>query len=282
MKRVAIILIILLILGGVVFYFGWVQMSIPAGGYAVIFTRTGGWEDEAVEAGTFVWRWQRLLPTNLELFVFEPGEHVTDARVSGELPSGTAIETLLEDVPDFGYEVRISVASRIRPDRLVALARDRDVRPDEIDSFYETLDAQVSELTKEAVVGLIEDQTDRLSLSDAFPAIRESVRSRLERSLSDVEILAVDPRQIRLPDVELYTTARREANRVLEARGAALEQAAASLAQTQVESDRELLLLERYGEILDRYPVLLEYFRVGQEIGGDPLNLEELIPQRDE
>jgi hypothetical protein len=38
-------------------------------------------------------------------------------------------------------------------------------------------------------------------------------------------------------------------------------------------------MLERYGEILDRYPVLLEYFRVGQEIDADPLNLESIIPQ---
>ena len=38
MKKALVTLIILLVLGGVVFYFGWVQIRLPADACAVIFT----------------------------------------------------------------------------------------------------------------------------------------------------------------------------------------------------------------------------------------------------
>jgi hypothetical protein len=97
-----------------------------------------------------------------------------------------------------------------------------------------------------------------------------------------VEVLAVVPKMIRLPDMELYETARRLAQEVIAERAASLKAATDALAEQQVAKDNELVLLERYGEILDRYPVLLEYFRVGQETGGDPLDLQSIIDSTDE
>ena len=44
MKRFGVLMVVLLLLGGVVFYVGWVQIHIPAGHYGVVFTRTNGWE----------------------------------------------------------------------------------------------------------------------------------------------------------------------------------------------------------------------------------------------
>ena len=85
MKRFVILMVVLLLLGGVAFYFGWVQIHIPAGHYGVIFTRTNGWEDEPVVPGTFVWRWQRLVPTNFTLYLFDVESHRTEVRLDGKI-----------------------------------------------------------------------------------------------------------------------------------------------------------------------------------------------------
>ena len=69
---------------------------------------------------------------------------------------------------------------------------------------------------------------------------------------------------------------------MLEARAEALREAARELARQEADTEQDLAMLERYGEILDRYPVLLDYFRVGQEIEGDPLNLDAILPQTDQ
>lgn len=279
MRKILVALVIVLILGATVFFVGWIQLSIPPGTFGVIFSKTSGWESEVVEPGEFVWRWQRLIPSNLTLYRYEPLTRQTRVSLNGTLPSGTAIETLLETRDAFDYEVRLLVTSRIDPSALPRLTREEGLVPDELDPFLVGLDAQITRIAMESVIGLVEETPERISLSAAHSSISESVQSRIERQFPYLEILGVAPTQIDLPDLDLYVTARDLIDEVMRARADALTQAANDLAPIQAESDRELLLLERYGQILENYPVLLDYFQVGQEIGADPLNIEDLIPQ---
>ncbi|MFW6312447.1 MAG: hypothetical protein ACOC2N_01000 [Spirochaetota bacterium] len=281
MKRLLYLLVFLVILGGVVFFFGWIQIQIPADGYGVIFTRTHGWEAEVVHPGTFAWRWQRLIPTNLTLHVFEPGLHRTQVRLEGSLPSARGIDAILEESGGFDYSVRMTGQTRIRPERLPELARERELRPGDVEEFHDSLDDQIHEIATQAVLSLIESQPERISPGSAYTEITERVRGRLADELDYLEVVALTIEEITLPDMEFYLTARDLAADVLEARAQALARAAEELAETEVQSDRGLSLLERYGEILDRYPVLLEYFRGGKEIEGDPLDLESIIPETD-
>jgi hypothetical protein len=279
MRRFVILLAVLLVLGGVVFYFGWIQIRVPSGHHGVIFSRTSGWEDEPIEPGTFVWRWQALIPTNLTLHTFEITPHRTDVRLEGTLPSGPEIDALLDDGGDFSYEIRVTVATQLRPDRLPSLARDDGLRPEDLDDYYDDIDARIGQTTIEAVMSLVEDEPAALDVTRVFSSVVERITDRLDREMPELEITGITPQRLELPDIELYETARRLAADVLRARSTAMQEAAARLADTQASSDRSLALLKRYGEILDEYPVLLDYFRVGKEIGSDPLNLEEIIPE---
>jgi hypothetical protein len=71
MKAFLITLIILVVLAGAAFYFGWLQILLPAENYAVIFTKTGGYDETVVRPGEFSWRWQRLIPTNMTVYTFD-------------------------------------------------------------------------------------------------------------------------------------------------------------------------------------------------------------------
>ncbi len=281
MKRLLFLLVFLVILGGVVFFFGWIQIQIPAEGYGVIFTRTHGWEAEVVRPGTFVWRWQRLIPTNLTLHVFEPGVHRTQVRLDGSLPSARGIDAILEESGGFDYSIRMTTQTRIQPEELPGLAEERELRPEDVSDFYDSLDDQIHEISTQAILSLIESQPDRISAGSAYTELTQLVRSRLSDELDYLDVVALTVEEITLPDMQLYFTARDLAADVLRARAQALQQAAEALAETEVQSDRGLSMLERYGEILDRYPVLLEYFRVGKEIDGDPLDLQSIIPESD-
>jgi len=282
MKRLAILVLFLVAVAGVVFYFGWIQIRIPADGYGVIFTRTHGWEADVVRPGTFVWRWQRLIPTNLTLHVFEPGIRRVPVRLEGSLPSGRTITEILEQPGVFDYDLRFSVQTRIRPERLPELARDREMRPDDLDSFTGETDAQIHEIATQALLAIIEADPERFRMDTAYTTIETSVRRAVSDELGYLEVVAVSGERIELPDMQLYLTARRLAESVLEARAEALREAARELARQEADTEQDLAMLERYGEILDRYPVLLDYFRVGQEIEGDPLNLDAILPQTDQ
>ncbi|MFW5683488.1 MAG: hypothetical protein ACOC1I_01410 [Spirochaetota bacterium] len=279
MKKLAVVFVILLILGGVVFYFGWIQIQIPSDGYGVIFSRTNGWEEDVIEPGSFAWRWQRLLPTNFELYVFRPEPHRTSVSLSGALPSSSAIETILQESGEFSYELRVDVQTRIRAGELPSLARRQELRPDDLDAYYDEIDARISTVAQDALMGLIQTDDGTLSLDSRHESVVNAITSRIESQVPSLEVVAVTPRRIELPDLELYATAKELATSILEARAQSLREAAREVAQNQAQSDSGIELLERYGEILDRFPVLLEYFRMGREIDGDPLNLESIIPQ---
>ena len=282
MKRALVFFVVILILAAVGFFVGWVQLSLGPGTYGVAFSKTSGWEPDVIVPGTFVWRWQRLLPTNFSLYVFEPRARQSAARITGTLPSGEAIASLLETRNAFDFDVNVVVTWRVRADALPALARDDDLRPEDLDSLATSIDSQVEQIAAEAVLGLIEDRPQEISLGSASASLQETVQSRVARARPGIEVLAVNATRIELPDIDLYLLSRTTVEEIIRARADALIAAAEELADIQAESDRELLLLERYGEILERYPVLLEYFRVGQELGTDPLNIESLIPQTGE
>ncbi len=279
MRRALVFLVVIILLGIAAFFVGWVQLALGPGTYGVIFSKTSGWESEVIVPGTFVWRWQRLLPTNFSLYVFEPAARHSNARITGTLPSGESIESLLETRNAFDYRVELGVTWRVDPDQLPRLAEDEDFRPNQFDEYADSVGAQLTQTAQEAVLELIETRPEQISLAGASASISERVATRVARAFPGIEILAVNATHIELPDIDLYIEARAAVEEVIRARRDSLIAAAEELAAVQAESDRELLLLERYGSILETYPVLLEYFRVGQEIGADPLEIESLIPQ---
>ena len=279
MKRTVIVLVFLLAVAGTIFFFGWIQFQIPPGAYAVLFSRTDGWESDPIEAGTFAWRWQRLLPTNMTLYIFEIAEHETRVSATGELPSSSTYAQILPGAGGFAFSVDVGVITRLRPEMLPELARDHDLRPDTMPQFYERLDAAIAQHAVDALTGVMREAADSLAPEETFALISDAMRARIERERADLEIVSVVPRSIRMPDLELYTTARDLTREVLRARTDALIRAAEDLAMATVQTDHDFEMLERYGQILDRFPVLLEYFRVGQQISGDPLNIQSLVPQ---
>jgi hypothetical protein len=278
MKRLLITLVLLAVVAGVVFFFGWVQFQLPPDANGVIFTKTNGWEEAVVAPGEFVWRWQRLLPTNLTLYVFELQPHQTSVALSGSLPSADTFESILGSSASFSYELNLEVVSRIPPEELPRLAETEDLRPEGLDQYYEAFDARITQIATDTVLGLLDEDPEMLSVGTTYSLIADAVDEMLASQLTGIEILSVSPTRIELPDMELYRAARDLSDELITARADALAAAARESAAAQQETERQLLMLERYGEILTRYPVLLEYFQLGRDIESDPLNLGDIVP----
>jgi hypothetical protein len=275
-KRFLVILLVILILGGTIFFFGWVQLQIPAGTHAVIFTKTNGWEAQPLSPGTFVWRWQRLIPTNLSLYLFPAEPRRISLEATGTLPGGEVLSTLLEDSDAFSYRLSLTMAFSIRANSLPALAETESLRPDTIESWYDQIEARLAELATRTLVSVMQ-RSDTPSAAETLEQLSSEIRSAIESSFPEITVDSIAATQLTLPAVVLYQRAQELAEGVMEARAQALRAAADELAEQQTSDQNQLDRLERYGQILDQYPVLLEYFRVGREIGGDPLDIEALI-----
>jgi len=275
MKGFLVVLVFLLIIGGVVFYFGWLQIHLDEDSYAVVFTKTGGWEDDVISPGTFEWRGAKLLPTNLALHVFPIKNQVFQTTLRGSLPGATTYASLLETAGAFSYAVTVTVSYQIEPTRLPTLVRTGGLRSEELDRFYQGVNAEIQQVVTESVTGSF---SGTVTPASASATIREDLDTALARRFPDLRIVSTSVTRVDLPDLELYAQVRSRYSEILDTRTNALKAAAQELAPAQTQMEAGLSRLERYGEILDRYPILLDYFSLSQENPDLPLDLEALIP----
>lgn len=279
MKRLVVLFLVLVIAAAVVFYFGWIQIRLDEDSYAVIFTKTGGWEEDVISPGQFAWRWQRLLPTNLSLHVIPIVPHTTSATLRGNLPSAATYGSLLESATPFSYVISVDVIYRLRPDALPGLVRDDGIRSEALELYYRRLDAEIEQVIIESTLRLLGDPAQLTAPASAFTSVVESLTTTLSRRYSGLEFLSLSPTRLELPDTDLYLETKQRYLSILDARADAMRTAAMELASNQTATDAALARLERYGEILERYPILLDYFSLTRELKVDPLDLESLLPQ---
>jgi hypothetical protein len=267
MKKVLATLIVLLVLGGVVFYFGWVQFRLPADACAVIFTRTGGFDTRVTMPGTFSWRWERLLPGNLTVYRYSLAPHRARVEVRQTLPSAELYSAVLPDKPDFSIRAVADLEFALRPESLPGLLREESLYPEGIPEYYrheaDALGAALVELAAGA----------------AQPPIggEPAFRSELAKRFPHLDIRRLELRELQQPDSGLYELARQSYRSLVASRDRAREAAESALAG---ERAREALAREResaslqslaaYGELLNKYPVLLKAMYV-QNLSGREL-----------
>lgn len=279
MRKFLVGLFILLIAAGAVFYIGWVQIRIPAGSYGVVFTKTGDWDETVIRPGEFHWRWERLLPTNFTLHVFPATAHRVDLRSSGTLPSAEVYAEYLEDSPDFGYQIDLTVAYRIRASELPRLAREQGLRPADLEEWYNDYDDRITDqargLVREVYTEAQEESPGRIHLA----SLEKELTDAFAEEFSDLEFLQVVPTRVSVPDFDLYEAGRSLYFETVEARRAAITEDAFEAEERRITEESRLGTLKRYGEVLSEFPVLLDYFSMSAEQGVDPLALRSLWNQ---
>ena len=270
MKKALVTLIVLAVLGGVVFYFGWVQIRLPGDACAVIFTKTGGFDRRVTLPGTFSWRWERLIPTNFTLYRYSLVPYRTRVEVRQLLPSAELYSGVLPDKPDFSIRAVADLEFAIRPESLPGLLEREQLYPENLPEYYRaTADALGSSLAELAAKGGLAPG----ALAGAEPAFRGELAARYPH----LALLRVELRDTRLPDDGLYELARDSYRSLVSRRDRARDAAEAALtgerARDALARERQATSLESlaaYGELLNKYPILLKAMYV-QNLSGREL-----------
>jgi hypothetical protein len=275
MKAFLIILVVLVILAGAVFYFGWVQIHLPAEHYAVVFTKTNGYDQDVIRPGEFSWRWKRLIPTNMTLYIFDLRPRSRVISFEGSLPSADLYSSVLPENPDFSYRGEIDVTFTIAPESLPALVSEEKLLPDQLDSFYDAKAQALSDSALKLLQGSEVDPTDTQEL------IRR-VQRDAAASVPDLEISNLNMRVTHIPDSDLYELARSSYRGLVQTRDRSRDEAVARLAEEQVRAENaragekeKLQALREYGELLNEYPILLKAMAVQRLSGEQVLTIPE-------
>lgn len=259
----AVSAIILALFAAAVFFVGWVQLRVPAGSYGLLLSRTGGWSKRPIEPGRFAWSWEALLPTNVKVFVFRIESVVEPFDLSGDLPQAALYSSFLPERPDFSYRFAGTVSLRVRPDKLAELVRIRSL----FDQTALTAElraecGRVSSALADIVRSRSADPEFSKDLETGGVTLGESLVRRLEDRFPDVTIESVRVSSSRFPDFLLYAKAKAMYAAFLDAKASYLDPVMKELASQSARDEFELETLGRYGELLTKYPILIDYLAI--------------------
>jgi hypothetical protein len=271
-----ILSILFLAAAGAGFYFGWVQIMLAEHTYGVIFTKTGGWDEKAVEPGTFSWRWEGLIPTNMRIHRIPIKPQTVTVSQQGSFPSGDVYAAVLDGDGDFDYSMDFTLTYSLDPSFLSRLVREEGLEAALMDEWYAGLNCRIlSSLALELSENY--EEIGRFDEPDAsFSALEENLLSAMEEEFPAVNFQSIQPQTIDVPDIELYLAAKRYYLNLLETREDIERDTLEKQREWMVSEESKLEVLQQYGRLFTEYPGLIRYFFL-KETG----EFKELLPDVD-
>ncbi len=274
MKKVLFLLVLLLLAAGAALVVGYLPLRHQSGSISILYSKTSGWHSEPITPGTFSWRWELLIPTNSEIHHFPDEGRVITVRSTTVLPSADTYRPLLAGEPSLAQDVRLRIGYRITPEWIAEMAP-RGITPEQLSDQLRFVDDEVTAAALVLVESAVLDQaeTDEPIQRDA---VTERVGTALQERFGHLMFNAVVVEHLELPDPLLWRLGRQAFEVVQQAREQALAETTGISTIERANQDRLVETLQRYGQVLSEYPVLLEYLEVVANTGRDPLNLENL------
>jgi hypothetical protein len=262
MKKFLIVFLILLALGGTVFFLGWVQLTVPPGSYGVMRSKTHGLDPALIREGEFRWVWYKLIPANTVVQVYRPLREERRLNHRGILPSAAAYSSFSGLEVDFSYEFDGLLSFSIGPESLIPLILERNI------SGQDELEAGAGALGEEIGAFVIGKLQEIAGDEGELRLILETGSSpKLEGQIRESFPLVKDPScritVVRFPDFGLYSRLRDLYADYVASQREYIARALNENSARHVDSQFRLDELARYGDLLTRYPVLLEYLKLG-------------------
>ena len=199
--------IILVIFGAVLFFLGWTQFRVPADGFGVIVSKTGGVSKEPVLPGVFSWHWEFLIPTNAELRTFKNQNYSFTERISGDLPGGETYSSLDESISDFSYKFVYKINASVKPETIIMLLRSSAIMDDEtLSAYVETACNTVCRASSAAILKKAEKAS---ALRPELLTSEELLElARADQTYPDINFSTFTLTDSVIPDFYLYDRAR--------------------------------------------------------------------------
>jgi hypothetical protein len=257
MKKFLITLLILIILGGAVFYFGWVQLQVPPGSYGVIISKTHGVDPLPVQSGEFRWVWYKLIPTNAQVVVFRLETVKVPVDFNSFLPSGDSYASFAGLAStDFSWYLKGNISFNINPDYIIPLFTQHNL------TDQGTLDALLNDMAQEIKVIILStlssidnQRLEKILSGNPDEQMEAEIRSRFPMIMAYSFVIT----SARFPDFTLYRYVSLLYEEFLDRQREYVTAGFARRAENHIETQLRFAELERYGELFTKYPILLEY-----------------------
>ncbi len=257
MKKIVIGIVIVIVIGTIVFIIGLVH--VPRDRYAVVHTSFGGFEAKVLGPDEYAWRWEKLIPSAFEIYVFDLAsyEAEVDSPVKGNYyPSGNEYAKAAGVDVSFDFDLRYGIEFSVIPDRLRSLVQ-TGLRPEKLGEWYREKAKALAERITQIVV-----TEPRILRTEGYV---EKIGSMIkdEPAFDSILIEKISPEYVSVPDYDLYLHLKQK---YMEIEKLKME---AEIAKINLEKERDLIAirkeidiiqnLDKYGEIFKNYPILIEF-----------------------
>ena len=260
MKKFLFVLILLLALGGTVFFLGWAQLTVPPGSYGVMRSKTHGLESKVITEGEFRWIWYKVIPTNATVSVFNLNPVKYPIRSTGSLSSGQVFANLAGLEADFSWEIAGEMVFRIRPDYLPELSAKENIYDDAgLRKAEVALAARIESVVLQKLRNYTDYDYERKMEAITINGVLPEMDREISAMFHEIENFSCSFRIVRHPDYALFLRVKGLYDEYLSRQSEVLRQDILSEAETRIFTRMRLDELARYGELLSKYPILLQY-----------------------
>jgi hypothetical protein len=259
MKKFIITFFILIILGGAGFFIGWVQFSVPPGSYGIIHSKTHGVDPKIVQSGEFRWVWYKLIPTNVQITVFKLDTVRSALDFNSSLPSGNIYAEFAGlTAKDFSWNLNGEISFNIDSDKLISLVSQNNI------TNQEGLDAYLDDITRKIRIIILRTltsiDTDSARLERLLSGSRdEEMEREITNRFLEIREFSFAIISASFPDFVLYRQVRLLYEEFLAMQRDYVTAGFAKRAEIHIETQLRFGELERYGELLTKYPILMDY-----------------------
>ncbi|MBQ6779712.1 MAG: hypothetical protein IJP62_00605 [Treponema sp.] len=265
LKSLFLTLLCLILVGGAVFYLGWVQFKVKTDECGVLVSKTSGVYPQVIEKGVFCWRWEPLLPTNAKLMTFQLKPHVYSKSVRGSLPSAEVYAAQLKGAPEFAYKFDFDISLKVGKKALLEKAADSEITSsDELDSHLNRTADRLAELIAEYFILASAEDPTKIATARSKEQILSGIGSAAD--LGDVEVVSIFVKNAQIPDATLYNRAKQTYMTFQDYVDEALTKSAQHQADTILSDNRAVSRLTQIGETLKKYPELTDILKNGDSV----------------
>jgi len=258
MKKFFTTLFFLIILAALGLFFGWAQQGVPPDSYGIIRSKTYGIDTNLVKPGEFRWIWYKLIPTNVTTTVFRltPVNHEFTAY--NTLPSGKIYSAFAGINEGFSWEIRAAFSFSLQSEALISLVSANNISTQEELTRYQD---DIAEQIQAFILRRI--NTDEDFSRHIETLLKDGESPELEREILGkfpfITNFSLKVKSAQFPDFALYRQTRDLYEGYITFQKDYLSGGLREKAQSRIESYQRFDELEHYGELLTKYPILLEY-----------------------
>ena len=284
-RKLIIVTLIVLACAAAVFFFGWTQFSVPAGKYGVMLSKSGGYYPQAIMPGNFTWRWERIVPTNAQILVFDLTPRQVNYMADGTLPSADRYAKVLNTKDDFSWSFGMDTLVTLKPGQLVSIVEKNTIQTQEaLESYIDShIQAMLQTIMYRYVSELIDNPYEYQQIKTDYHILSEKIKGELAKTAGqDFSVEAVTLTKLAIPDIHTYKIAEQAYNTYEQQREMLLAETAAKEAQYSASEQFQIDRLTKWGDFLAKYPHIIELIAVAQQDSKAALNALKSLEKKQE